>query len=193
MLSCIRIERLLKKKRYFLSQLTYEGSAMAKHEHEGVKPFSVCFIVTSDSVVKGLKPDEIKPIVESLNTFCPDAVLHSYNVVGNSVEEIRSLVLKLVESCDVTVITGGTGLSKRDVSVEAVDPIATKVIPGFGELFRQLSYKYVGIRAYLSRATAYVVKRSAVFVVPGSPNAVELALKDLICKIAPHALHEIRR
>uniref|UniRef100_A0A7J3Z6J9 Molybdenum cofactor biosynthesis protein MoaB n=1 Tax=Ignisphaera aggregans TaxID=334771 RepID=A0A7J3Z6J9_9CREN len=166
---------------------------MPEREHETVRPFSLCFIVTSDSVVKGLKPDEIKPVAESTSSLCPDAVLRSYAVVGNSIEEIRSLVLEVINRCDVVMVTGGTGLSRRDVSIEAVKPIASKVMPGFGELFRHLSYRHVGIRAYLSRATAYVVGRALVFIVPGNPNAVRLALKDIICELSPHALYEIRR
>jgi molybdenum cofactor biosynthesis protein B len=168
-------------------------SVMTEHEHGVVKPFSLCFIVTSDSVFRGLKPDEIKPIAESASALCPDAALQGYIVVRNSVEEIRALVLEYASKCDAIIVTGGTGLSRRDVSIEAVNTIAVKTIPGFGELFRQLSYKYVGVRAYLSRATAYVVGGSLLFIVPGNPNAVELALKEIICEMTPHALYEIRK
>jgi len=166
---------------------------MEGHEHMVVKPFSVCFVVTSDSVARGSKADEIKSIAESLNAYCPDAMLKGYNVVENVIEKIRLLVTEYAAKCDVVIVTGGTGLSSRDVSIEAVEPLASKHLPGFGELFRSLSYNQVGIRAYLSRATAYVVERSLVFIVPGNPKAVELAVKDIICKLAPHALYEIRR
>lgn len=162
------------------------------HEHLFVDRFSICFIVTSDSVLRGLKTDEIRPIAENLGSQCPKALLNGYVVIGNSIGDIRKVVLDNANRCDVIVVSGGTGISRKDVSVEAVEPVADKALPGFGELFRAMSYRDVGARAYLSRASAYVVNSSLVFIVPGNPNAVKLAL-EIICEIAPHALYEARR
>ena len=163
------------------------------HHSLEVEKFTICFIVTSDAVSKGLKPDEIKPIADNIASICNKAVLQSYVVVPNDVVKIRELVYEYSEKCDVIVVTGGTGISRRDVSIEAVEPLASKTIPGFGELFRALSYREIGVRAYLSRASAYVVKNSLVVVVPGNPSAVKLAIKDILCALAPHAVYEIRR
>lgn len=165
---------------------------MSEHEHLLVEKFSICFIVTSDSILRGLKTDEIRPIAENLGGWCPKALVKNYIVVGNSIEGIKEAVLEYTSKCDVVVVSGGTGISRRDVSIEAVEPVANKVLPGFGEFFRATSYRDVGVRAYLSRASAYVVGNSLVFVVPGNPRAVKLAL-EIICEIAPHAIYELRR
>lgn len=153
----------------------------------------MCFIVTSDSVYKGLKDDDVKPIVNSVPILCKGALVSTYTVVPNDVREIQRRVVECTARCDVIVVTGGTGISRRDVSVESVREIALKELPGFGELFRLLSHREVGAAAYLSRATAYIVKDSIVFIVPGNPNAVKFALSEIICKLAPHAVYELKR
>jgi len=89
------------------------------------------------------------------------------------------------------VISGGTGLAPEDVTLEAVEPLFDKTIPGFGELFRLKSLEDVGTAAILSRASAGVVGRCVVFCLPGSPAAVELALKELIIPEAPHIIKHI--
>lgn len=94
---------------------------------------------------------------------------------------------------DVVVATGGTGLAPRDVTVEAVSPRFDKAIDGFGEIFRRLSYDEIGAAAMLSRATAGLVGRKAVFLLPGSPAAVRLALRSLILPEIAHLLAQARR
>ncbi len=92
---------------------------------------------------------------------------------------------------DAIVISGGTGLAPEDVTLEAVEPLFDKTIPGFGELFRLKSLEDVGTAAMLSRASAGIVGRCVVFCLPGSPAAVELALKELIIPEAPHIVKHI--
>ncbi len=94
---------------------------------------------------------------------------------------------------DVVLVPGGTGLSPRDVTVEAVAPLFEKEIPGFGELFRMLSFEEIGAAAMLSRATAGVVSRRVVFLLPGSPAALELALQRLVLPEVAHLLAQARR
>ena len=90
------------------------------------------------------------------------------------------------------IITGGTGASRRDNTPEAVLPLFGATMPGFGELFRQLSYEEIGAAAMLSRAEAGWIdigtKRTPVFLLPGSPNAVELAMHKLIVPQLGHLL-----
>lgn len=93
---------------------------------------------------------------------------------------------------DVIVIIGGTGISRRDVSVEAVSPLFEKTIPGFGELFRHLSFNAVGTSAIASRASAGVSNGVLVFVLPGSPEAVKMALERIILPESPHLLKMVR-
>ena len=95
------------------------------------------------------------------------------------------------EAIDAIVVSGGTGLAPEDVTLEAVKPLFSKTIPGFGELFRLKSQEDVGTAAMLSRAAAGVVGRCVVFCLPGSPAAVELALKELIIPEAAHIIRHI--
>lgn len=94
---------------------------------------------------------------------------------------------------DAVLVSGGTGLAPRDVTVEAVAPLFQKTIEGFGEVFRRLSYDEIGAAAMLSRATAGMVGGKAVFLLPGSPAAVRLALERLILPELAHLLAQARR
>lgn len=116
-------------------------------------------------------------------------------LVPDDVAAIRAAVGRMLDlpGLDVLVLTGGTGLSPRDLTVEAVAPLFDRPVEGFGELFRMLSYQQVGAAAMLSRATAGLVRDRAVFVLPGSPKAVSLALEKLILPEAAHLLAQARR
>jgi len=81
---------------------------------------------------------------------------------------------------DVIVTTGGTGLTQRDITPEAIEPLYTKPIPGFGELFRMLSYDDIGTSTIESRATAGVIDRCLVFCLPGSTGACRLGMEKII-------------
>ncbi|MFQ5457160.1 MAG: molybdenum cofactor biosynthesis protein B [Myxococcota bacterium] len=94
---------------------------------------------------------------------------------------------------DVIVITGGTGISKRDQTVDVVRGMVTRELPGFGELFRMLSFREIGSAAMLSRAFAGVAGETAIFVLPGSSGAVKLALDQLIVPEIGHILRELRK
>jgi molybdenum cofactor biosynthesis protein B len=94
---------------------------------------------------------------------------------------------------DVVLVTGGTGFSPRDVTVEAVTSMFDREIPGFGELFRMLSFAEIGAAAMLSRATAGIARARAIFLLPGSPAALELALSRLILPELAHLLAQARR
>ena len=94
---------------------------------------------------------------------------------------------------DAVLITGGTGLSPRDRTPEAVAPLFERRLEGFGELFRMLSFQEVGAAAMLSRADAGVVGGMLVFLLPGSPAAVRLAMERLIVPELAHAVGQLRR
>lgn len=97
------------------------------------------------------------------------------------------------EGVDVVVLTGGTGLSPRDVTLDAVSPLLERQIEGFGELFRFLSYQDIGPAAMLSRALAGACRERAVFALPGSPGAVKLAMEKLVLPEAGHLVAQIRK
>ena len=94
---------------------------------------------------------------------------------------------------DAVLLTGGTGLSSRDQTYETVTSLLTKQLPGYGELFRMLSYADIGPAAMLSRATGGLMQRTIVLTMPGSPAAVRLAMEKLIVPELRHLVREVRR
>jgi molybdenum cofactor biosynthesis protein B len=89
---------------------------------------------------------------------------------------------------DCVLITGGTGIAPRDQTFEAISRLLTKTVPGFGELFRMLSYQEIGAAAMLSRAVGGLIDDMLLFAMPGSRAAVDLAMSRLIVPVLPHAV-----
>ena len=109
-------------------------------------------------------------------------------LVNDDYDTIQHIVNRLTDRDDVDVVvtTGGTGVTPDDVTVEAVQPLISKTLPGFGELFRTLSYEEVGTRVVGTRAIAGVVESVPVFCLPGSENAARLGCEEIIVEEAPH-------
>ncbi|WP_423202470.1 MogA/MoaB family molybdenum cofactor biosynthesis protein [Mammaliicoccus sciuri] len=118
-----------------------------------------------------------------------------YQIVKDDVTEIQTQVNEwLSNDVDVIITTGGTGISQRDVTIEAIKPLLDKEIEGFGEIFRYLSYtEDVGTRAILSRAIAGTVGHQVIISIPGSTGAVKLAMEKLITKELNHLVHELNK
>ncbi len=95
--------------------------------------------------------------------------------------------------CQMILTTGGTGIAKRDTTIDAIEPLLVRKLPGFGEIFRMLSYAQVGAAAMLSRATAGTIGQTLIFCVPGSPAAVDLAMTQLIVPELRHLVWETVR
>jgi molybdenum cofactor biosynthesis protein B len=115
-------------------------------------------------------------------------------LIPDSVVLLRRTVKRALRSlADAIVITGGTGVTPSDVTIEAVLPLLEKHMPGFGELFRKISYENIGSAAMMSRATAGVVKGKAVFCLPGSPDGVTTAVTRLIIPELGHVLSMARQ
>jgi molybdenum cofactor biosynthesis protein B len=93
---------------------------------------------------------------------------------------------------DAAVFCGGTGIAPSDVTIETVSPLLEKTLPGFGEIFRRLSFDEIGSAAVLSRAIAGVAKGKALFCIPGSPDAVKLCMEELILPETPHVVKHAR-
>ncbi|MBQ9161028.1 MAG: MogA/MoaB family molybdenum cofactor biosynthesis protein [Methanobrevibacter sp.] len=106
-------------------------------------------------------------------------------------ELINAIESMILDETDVILTTGGTGLDARDITVETVESLFEKRIEGFGELFRAKSYEEIGAAALLSRATAGIYKKTVIFSMPGSPNAVKTAL-GLIIDELPHLVHHVK-
>jgi molybdenum cofactor biosynthesis protein B len=114
-------------------------------------------------------------------------------LIPDDAKLLRSNVSRALRRADldVIVLTGGTGVSTTDVTIETVRPLFEKEMEGFGELFRSVSYQRIGAAAALSRATAGVAKGKLIMCLPGSPDAVGTALEMFVGEI-PHALHLAR-
>jgi molybdopterin adenylyltransferase len=109
-------------------------------------------------------------------------VVVAREIVPDDLAELRVKLVSWIadERVDVVVATGGTGITARDVTPDALAPLVTKPIPGFGELFRMLSYEDIGASTIQSRAEAALCKTTLVFLLPGSNGAVKLALDKII-------------
>ncbi|MBN2476829.1 MAG: molybdenum cofactor biosynthesis protein MoaB [Pirellulales bacterium] len=116
-------------------------------------------------------------------------------IIADEPEAMRQLLLQLGDRPEVEVIllTGGTGLGSRDQTFETVAELLSKPLPGYGELFRMLSYDQIGPAAMLSRATGGLIGRTVVLTMPGSRNAVRLAMEKIILPELGHLVREARR
>jgi len=111
----------------------------------------------------------------------PTAIQTQMQVLGNSSE------------LDAVIFNGGTGIAPRDTTYDAIESLLEKTLPGFGELFRWLSYREIGSRAIASRAIAGVYQSKLIFSVPGSTNAVKLAMQQLILPELAHLVSQLRK
>jgi len=114
-------------------------------------------------------------------------------IIKDEPDRIRKTIQDQSNLADVVCLSGGTGISPRDQTYEAIRSILDKTLPGFGEIFRMLSWDQVGSRAMLSRAIAGTYQNMVIFSLPGSPKAVELAMEKLILPEAHHLVAELQR
>lgn len=164
------------------------------HEHKAQAPVSVaCFIVTS-SDTRDHVTDESGRVMEEL------LLASGHTVVGRAiVPDEPAQLLGVIErqapavGARALLISGGTGLGRRDSTVETLMPLLEKRLDGFGELFRFLSFQAIGSPAMMSRALAGTFRGMIVFALPGSPDAVRLALDRLILPELGHAVREMTR
>lgn len=159
------------------------------HE-EKVKSEIRCKVVTVSSS-RTEESDRSGDVIENLLTADDHSVV-SRAVVPDEPGEVEVEIREGVSGRSrVVILTGGTGLSLRDQTVDVLARLQDKELPGFGEKFRDLSFEDIGPRAILSRARAALVDDTLVFALPGSPAAVELAMEQLILPVIGHALYEI--
>ena len=159
----------------------------AVDEHKAHAPKSVKVAVITISDTRTEATDESGKILKQLLLDAGHKILF-LAVVKDEAKAIADAVEQASWTCDAIVTNGGTGLSKRDVTIETLQPGLDKVLPGFGELFRVLSYRDIGSAAMLSRAIAGVYKTRLLFCLPGSPAACLLAMKSLILPELGHAI-----
>jgi molybdopterin adenylyltransferase len=121
--------------------------------------------------------------------------LAQYHLIPDNPQQLLSLLDQLLTRDDIDVIltNGGTGISRRDQTITVIDKLLDQPLPGFGELFRMLSYQQIASGAMLSRATAGIARGRLLFVMPGSTKAVDLAMTRLILPELKHLLFELRK
>ncbi|MCL2179233.1 MAG: molybdenum cofactor biosynthesis protein MoaB [Proteobacteria bacterium] len=170
--------------------MDFEGAVPSAHRQQA--PHRVgCFVLCcSDtrSAEEDLSGGHIRQLLkEAGHELC------GYSVV----EEEPSFIRRAIEAAlcmpgvEVLLTTGGTGIGGRDVSIEVVGGMVDKLLPGFGELFRMLSYEQIGSAAMLSRAMAGRIGGKFIFVMPGSKGAVDLAMRKLILPELGHVVREM--
>ena len=168
---------------------------MSTQEHKQAAPSQVrCKVITVSDTRTPETDKSGKLMMEMLEAAGHKIV--DYVIVKDEAEPIKSEVLKGCSNPEVDVVltNGGTGIAKRDVTIETVQSIFEKEIPGFGEIFRMLSYtEDIGSAALLSRAAAGVVNDRAVFSTPGSTGAVRLAMEKLIIPEIGHVVRELTK
>lgn len=153
---------------------------MASHHHRHGTTRVACAVVTV-SDTRRANDDRSGAAIRSALERAGHSVLETA-IVRDERESIRATVLGLSARPEVqaVIVTGGTGIAPRDVTVESLADAWTKELPGFGEIFRALSFAEIGAAAFLSRATAGVIGGKFVAVLPGSTSACELALDRLL-------------
>ncbi|ABK14101.1 MogA/MoaB family molybdenum cofactor biosynthesis protein [Methanothrix thermoacetophila] len=130
-----------------------------------------------------------KAIVEKITASGHD---FRYRLIPDGVMPVRIALLESIErKSDAVIFCGGTGLSPSDLTIEAIEPLVEKSIPGFGEIFRLKSMEQVGTRVMLTRASAGIISGVPVFAIPGSPAAASLGI-ELILQELEHILQHVR-
>jgi molybdenum cofactor biosynthesis protein B len=121
--------------------------------------------------------------------------VRSYRVIKDDPDDLRIVLEESLTQADVDVVltNGGTGISPRDQTIKVIEEMIDVRLPGFGELFRMLSFEQIGSGAMLSRAEAGIARGKPVFAMPGSTKAVELAMARLIVPEIRHMLGQLRR
>ena len=163
-----------------------------EHKHLSPEQVNCAVLIISDS--RDARSDESgKLLVEGLKNHGHG--VSSFDFLKNDAEAISVKLDELLhqEGLQAIIASGGTGASKRDVTIETVTPLLDKVLPGFGELFRSLSYQEIGSGAILSRALAGVARGRVVICLPGSVKAVKLALEKIILPEIGHLVREASR
>jgi molybdenum cofactor biosynthesis protein B len=164
----------------------------AHREYAGHDPVTVAIVTVSDS--RTPETDTNRFYIEGKMKDLGHIVA-AYRIIKDEPDQVAAALDEMAALPAVRIIlfNGGTGISPRDTTFDVISRMLEKTLPGFGELFRMLSWNEVGAAAMLSRATAGVYKKTLVFSMPGSPNAVQVALEKLILPEINHLAWEVVR
>jgi molybdenum cofactor biosynthesis protein B len=171
-----------------------DDAGVTPAEHKASAPLSVaCYVLTvSDS--RTPETDTGGKAIRDLLVAAGHTVT-GYTIVRDEPDQVTARVREQLATpgTQVIITTGGTGITSRDGTFEAINRLLDKRLDGFGELFRMLSFQDIGSSAMMSRATAGTAAHKAIFVLPGSPNAVRLAMTRLILPELGHVAQQLSR
>ena len=172
------------------------GHDHGEHEHDDHHAHDAEGVGIGVLTVSSSRTLDDDPAGDIIAAACEDAGhrIAERRLVADEMDAIEDAVAALLDDgVDVVLTTGGTGLTPDDVTVDAIEPLFDRPVPGFGELFRWLSYEEVGAMAMASRATAGVVDDRLVFCLPGSENAARTGAEKLVAPAVGHLLGLVRR
>ncbi len=169
-------------------------SVPSVQRHRSESPDSVRCAVITVSDTRTLETDRGGALVVELLTAAGHEVIDR-QIIADDPDQMATLVRDHAARDDVQAIlmTGGTGITSRDQTFETISSLLTKVLPGYGELFRMLSYEEIGVAAILSRAVGGVIDGTILLTMPGSTAAVKLAMEKVILPEIGHLVREANR
>lgn len=161
--------------------------------HPDTNPICLHCAVITVSDTRDLETDRSGKLIKEYLDHAEHSV-DFYQILKDDPELIRSQIeeLSLDPQLEVIILNGGTGIAPRDTTFDAIAGLLEKTLPGFGEIFRFLCYQEIGSRAIASRAVAGVYRQKLIFSLPGSANAVKLALENLILPELAHLVTQIK-
>jgi len=167
---------------------------MSVHDHRQRSPRAIRVGILTVSDTRSVEDDESGALIRDLALGAGHTVVE-HRVLPDDADAVRSLLLGWAGDgrFEALLVCGGTGISGRDTTFEAISAILDRRLDGFGELFRALSFQQIGSAAMLSRAVGGIVAGRPIFSMPGSPSAVRLAMEKLILPELGHVVSEAGR
>ncbi|YAF95877.1 MAG: molybdenum cofactor biosynthesis protein B [Nodularia sp. CChRGM 3473] len=167
---------------------------MSLQPHPDSPGITVTCAVVTVSDTRSSETDKSGQLIQQLLVGA-NHVVGAYVIIKDEPMQIQAQIELLGETAnlDVVIFNGGTGIAPRDTTYDAIEQLLEKTLPGFGELFRFLSYAEIGSRAIASRAVAGVYQNKLIFSLPGSSNAVRLGMEKLILPEITHLVSQMRK
>jgi len=158
--------------------------SVIEHRRGAPKHLMIAVLVVSDTRAAAMREGRDEDVSGKLIEQSAREVGHetTRSIVPDDSRKIKKAVQEFIadKKIDAVITTGGTGIARRDVTIETLSPLFEKELPGFGEILRRVGYEKVGTAALLTLATAGLIERKPVFCLPGTPNAVEVAMKLIL-------------
>ncbi|MBD2447919.1 molybdenum cofactor biosynthesis protein MoaB [Nostoc sp. FACHB-152] len=167
---------------------------MTQKPHPDAVEMTVNCAVVTVSDTRNQETDKSGQLIKQLLLDANHAIA-AYAIIKDEPAQIQEQIQLLGKSgnVDAVIFNGGTGIAPRDTTYDAIEKLLEKTLPGFGELFRFLSYQEIGSRAIASRAVAGIYQNKLIFSLPGSSNAVRLGMEKLILPELTHLVSQMQK